>query len=44
MPECADCGTTLDVQDEGPLFYCPDCDAAIGIEQRDQIVEDDDVE
>ena len=42
MPDCAECGSTLRVQNEGPLFYCPDCDEEIGVEQRDRILEDDD--
>jgi predicted RNA-binding Zn-ribbon protein involved in translation (DUF1610 family) len=32
----------LEVQESGPLFYCPDCDEEIGVEERDRIVEADD--
>ncbi|SEO72471.1 hypothetical protein SAMN05216388_1017113 [Halorientalis persicus] len=39
MPECADCGSQLELQDAGPLHWCPGCEAEIGVEERDRIVE-----
>jgi len=39
MPDCAECGDSLELQEAGALFYCPSCDDEIGVEDRDRIVD-----